>query len=152
MSANSRTVRALVGVVALGAIAISGCSSDAKSDPATTPVAAETTLPAAVTSIAAVTSAPAETTADTTAASAPAAGGAALTIKGFTFSTLTAAVGEPITITNEDTAPHTVTADDGSFSVDVPAGGTAELTIPAAGTFAIHCSIHSSMVGSITVG
>lgn len=150
MSANSRTVRALVGAVALGAIAITGCSSDAKSDPTTTPVVAETTLPAAATSIATETSAPAETNADTTAASAPAAG-AALTIKGFTFSALTATVGEPITVTNEDTAPHTVTADDGSFSVDVPAGGTAELTIPTAGTFAIHCTIHSSMAGSITI-
>ena len=32
-----------------------------------------------------------------------------------------------------------------------PAGGTATLTIDAAGSYAIHCEIHSSMHGTISV-
>lgn len=148
MNANTHTARALLGALALAAVAITGCSSSSKSAATTSPAAAASTVAAAATSAPADTGAPA----DTVATSTPAAGGAALTIKGFAFSALTAPAGQAITVTNEDTAAHTVTADDGSFSVDVPAGGTATLTVATAGTYAIHCKIHSSMKGSITIG
>jgi plastocyanin len=139
----TRTSRALAASVALTAIAITGCSSDSKS-------AATTAAPAATTAAPADTSAPDASTA-TTGGSAD-AGAASMTIKGFKFSAVTAVAGEAITVTNEDTAAHTVTDDGGTFSVDVPAGGTATLTVPAAGTYEIHCNIHSSMKGSITIG
>ena len=95
------------------------------------------------------TAAPAATGAGGTTAAAPAGGG--LSISGNTFSAASVAAGTEFTITNNDSVAHTVTADDDSFSVDVPAGGTATLTIDAAGSYPIHCKIHSSMHGTITV-
>jgi plastocyanin len=83
---------------------------------------------------------------DTTAA--PAGG---LTISGNTFSAASTTAGTEFTITNNDSVAHTVTDDAGLFDVDVPAGGTAPLKIDTAGTYAIHCEIHSSMHGTITV-
>src|SRR5687768_7200351 len=41
----------------------------------------------------------------------------------------TTAVGQPVTVTNNDPMPHTVTAADGSFNVEVPANGTVNLTV-----------------------
>lgn len=55
---------------------------------------------------------------------------------------LTATVGQPITITNNDDMPHTVTADDGSFDVTVPAKGTAQVTATKAGKSAYTCTLH----------
>jgi plastocyanin len=84
-----------------------------------------------------------------TDAGAPAAAG--LTISGNTFSVAAVTAGTPFTITNNDSVGHTVTDDAGSFDVAVPGGGSETLTIPAAGTYAIHCEIHASMHGTITV-
>ena len=72
-------------------------------------------------------------------------------MSGNTFSAASVTAGTEFAITNSDSVAHTVTADDGSFDVAVPANGTATLTIPTAGSFAIHCKIHSSMHGTITV-
>ena len=55
---------------------------------------------------------------------------------------LTAGVGQPITVTNNDPMPHTVTAADGSFNVEVPAKGTVNLTVPKAGKFPYDCTFH----------
>ncbi len=92
------------------------------------------------------------TSSDTAAPAVSSATDAAgLTISGNTFSAASVIAGTEFTITNNDGVAHTVTADDDSFSVDVPAGGTAPLTIDAAGSYPIHCNIHSSMQGTITV-
>ena len=61
------------------------------------------------------------------------------------------AAGASISITNDDSATHTVTADDGAFDVEAPAGETVELVAPGAGTYPYHCSIHSSMTGTLIV-
>ena len=53
-----------------------------------------------------------------------------------------AKVGQPITVTNNDDAPHTVTAKDGSFDVTVPAKGSATVTVPKAGSFPYTCTFH----------
>ena len=154
----NRTARALTATIAFGAIAIAGCSSDSKS--ATTTAAALTTVAAtaAPTTAAATvptTQAPAATVAATTVpastAGSAAAGGATMSIKGFKFSDVKASAGQEITVTNEDTAPHTVTADDGSFNVKVAAGASATFTVAAPGTYAIHCTVHPSMKSSITI-
>src|SRR5262245_19485284 len=90
----------------------------------------------------------APTPAGSVAASAPAAGGggcstsseegaAQVGIENFTFSPgdVTAAVGETITWTNEDSAPHTATLDDGACDTgNIAQGGTAGLVFDAAGT------------------
>jgi plastocyanin len=99
------------------------------------------------------------------AASAPAAGGAAcsqtadagtvaVAIKDFAFgpADIQAKVGDTITFSNKDSAPHTATLDDGSCSTGtISPGGSDGLTFTAAGTYAFHCKIHSSMHGTITV-
>jgi plastocyanin len=93
-------------------------------------------------------------TSDVTAApsadsGAPAAAG--LTISGNTFSVASVSAGAEFTIVNNDSVGHTVTDDAGSFDVAVGGGSSEPLTIPAAGTYSIHCKIHGSMHGTITV-
>ncbi|HEX3087804.1 MAG TPA: peptidoglycan-binding protein [Ilumatobacteraceae bacterium] len=88
------------------------------------------------------------TTAPPTTTAAPAPG---LTISGNAFSEAAVTAGTEFTITNKDAVAHTVTADDGTFDVAVPAGGTVPLKIDTPGSFAIHCRIHASMHGTITV-
>jgi len=72
--------------------------------------------------------------------------GKAITINSFQYSPdhLPVKVGDKVTITNNDDAPHTVTANDGSFNADVPAHGTATLTVPKAGAHPYHCTYHST--------
>src|SRR3954462_12125994 len=73
-----------------------------------------------------------------------------LTIQGIAFnpSTINAAGGSTVSITNKAGLEPTVTADDGSsFSVDVK-GDSAKLTAPSkAGSYAFHCQIHTTMHG-----
>lgn len=132
------TFRTMAVSSVLCLLALAGCSSDSKSS---------STTSAPTATVAATTSAGSGGSTATSAA----AGGAVLTISGFKFSDLTVAAGQQITINNSDSAKHTVTADDKSFSVEVPGKGTATLTIAKAGTYTIHCEIHSSMKGTITV-
>lgn len=94
-----------------------------------------------------------------TPSSAPSAaasnvGGNAVSIASFSFqpAAITVSVGTTVTWTNNDSASHTVTADDGSFkSGTLATGATFSQTFATAGTFAYHCSIHSSMKGTVTV-
>lgn len=83
----------------------------------------------------------------------PAASGApvGLTVENSSFSAGSVTAGTEFTIENKDSVTHTVTDDAGSFDVRVSGGGTQPLTIPAAGTYKIHCKIHNSMHGTITV-
>ena len=90
------------------------------------------------------------------ASSAAQAGGTGMTVSIANFSfqpaTIAVPVGATVTWTNNDTTGHTVTADDGSFKSDTLApGATFSHTFAAAGTFAYHCSIHTSMTGTVTV-
>ena len=79
----------------------------------------------------------------------------AVAIGGFAFSpaTITVAVGDTITWTNNDPQTHTATADDASWNSGNIAGGggTKAVTFTTAGTFPYHCAIHSSMTGTVTV-
>ena len=86
-----------------------------------------------------------------TVAGAPAAAG--LTISGNTFSVAAVTAGTEFTIVNNDSVGHTVTDDasPAAFDVAVAGGGSEILTIPEAGTYNIHCKIHASMHGTITV-
>ena len=61
------------------------------------------------------------------------------------------APGDTIMWTNEGAQPHTVTADDGSFDSGVlNPGDSYMVTFMGEGTKTYHCSIHPSMVGSVT--
>jgi len=76
-------------------------------------------------------------------------------IRGMAFepATLTIAIGDSVTFTNEDSAPHTATATNDAFDTGrLGRGDAASLTFSAAGRFDYACAIHSSMTGAITVG
>ena len=80
-------------------------------------------------------------------------GALAVTIKSLTFSpaTLAAKVGDTVTVTNQDGFAHTFTADDNSFDTGSFASGSKTVKLTKAGTIAYHCSIHSSMHGTLQV-
>jgi plastocyanin len=99
------------------------------------------------------------------AASEPAAGGAACTpgdaagevtatIANFAFApaAITATVGQTVTFTNNDDAPHTATLDDDSCTTEtLNTGDAGGLTFGTAGTYPFHCAVHPNMKGTITV-
>jgi plastocyanin len=62
-------------------------------------------------------------------------------------------VGGKVTWTNGTDAPHTVTSDSGGelASATIGPGTTFSHTFTAMGTFAYHCTIHTYMVGKVTV-
>lgn len=79
-----------------------------------------------------------------------------VSIIGFAFvqANITVKKGTMVTWTNNDTTAHTVTetdSQDGPNSQDLNQGQTYSFTYNTAGTFKYHCSIHSSMTGSVTV-
>jgi len=118
----------------------------------------------ATTAPSAAASAAAPSVEATTEASAPAggavctesaaAGEVSVAVKDFAFNpaTITATVGQTITFTNGDSAPHTATLDDGSCTTPNIANGASDgLTFSAAGTYPFHCNVHPNMKGTITV-
>ncbi len=62
-------------------------------------------------------------------------------------------VGQTIAWQNGDSTTHDVTADAGQFNTGAIAPGTtsAPIMMSAAGSFGYHCSIHPTMVGTVTV-
>ena len=94
-------------------------------------------------------------TTGTTGETAGGGGGTSITIADFAFDpdTITVSGSTEVTITNDDSAPHTVTADDGhSFdSGTVDSGASTSISAPAAGTYSYHCTIHPFMKGKLVV-
>lgn len=84
---------------------------------------------------------------------ASAEGEAEIVIVDFTFTGAdTVAVGETLTVTNEDSVGHTWTAEDDQFdSGTLSQGETFEYTFEEAGEFDYVCTIHPQMSGTITV-
>jgi len=80
-------------------------------------------------------------------------GGTAATIANFAFSPnpVTVSSGGTATWTNNDSTAHTVTFDSGPNCGNVAAGASVTATFSVPGTYAYHCTIHSSMKGSVTV-
>jgi plastocyanin len=66
---------------------------------------------------------------------------------------INAKVGDVITWTNGDTAPHKVALDDGSCAMtdNIPGGGSKSLVFSVAGSFPFHCAVHLIMKGTITI-
>jgi plastocyanin len=70
----------------------------------------------------------------------------------FTPPTLNVSAGTQVSWTNTGPSNHTVTANDGSFdSGTIQRNATFNFTFAKAGTFAYHCSIHPTMLGTVTV-
>jgi plastocyanin len=88
-------------------------------------------------------------------AEADAAAAATVEIKDFAYSPdpVTASVGDAISWTNGDSAPHTATLDDDSCGTgNLSQGATGALVFSAAGTYPYHCAVHpDQMTGTITV-
>lgn len=79
-----------------------------------------------------------------------------VTIQNFAFSpaAITVKKGATVTWTNNDQVAHTVTETDGKTGPDSSAlnpGQTFTFTYNSVGTFQYHCSIHTSMTGTVTV-
>ncbi len=75
-------------------------------------------------------------------------------VGGFAWGAVTAKVGEVVTWTNGDDAPHKLAFDDGTCTMPANiagGGGMQSLTFSKAGTFAFHCTLHGQMPGSITI-
>lgn len=76
----------------------------------------------------------------------------AVAIQGMKFvpDDLSVAVGDTVTFTNMDSAPHTGTAKDGSFETGkLSKGKSGTVTISAAGDHAYFCKVHPNMKGVI---
>lgn len=129
-----RTLKfALLTFALLLAVGLVGCSYGGSSTPA--PSGGGTTAPSG-----------------STGSSQPSAGGATVTEQNFAFnpSSLTVKVGETVTFTNNDSAPHNV-AIDGKELGTQNQGETKTWTATKAGSFPYSCVIHPSMTGQITV-
>jgi plastocyanin len=136
-------------LVALAAtlLLVAACSSGGG---ATTAPSAAPAEPSAAASEAPASEAPAAAACEKSAAG----GEVDVSIEGFAFNPadITATVGQTITFTNGDSAPHTATLDDGSCTTPNIANGASEgLTFNAAGTYPFHCTVHPDMKGTITI-
>jgi plastocyanin len=88
-------------------------------------------------------------------AAATPAGGPVITIKNFAFTgDLTVLTGATVVVRNADTVMHTLTAADGGFTTrTIQPGRSATFTAPKiAGNYAITCTFHPGMAGTLTVG
>ncbi|MGZ8629535.1 MAG: cupredoxin domain-containing protein [Actinomycetota bacterium] len=56
-----------------------------------------------------------------------------------------------IALTNADSTDHTFTLDDGSVDVAIAAGEKTTATVDLTESVGFHCSIHSSMTGTLQV-
>lgn len=80
-------------------------------------------------------------------------GGTEIVMEGFAFNPSTITVSGPteVTVTNNDTAPHTFTLDDGSVDLALGAGETGTATVDVSETTGFMCTIHPSMTGTVEV-
>jgi len=117
----------------------------APSTPATNPV---TETPVAA------STQPSNTVTGTVAAPSSPSTQANVTINNFAFDppTLTVKVGSIVQWTNQQDTDHTVTSDTGEWdSGHLSQGQSFQQTFAKSGTFPYHCSIHSTMKGTIVV-
>lgn len=135
--------RPLVTLAAGAILILAACSSSAA-----------TSAPAAAPSAAPSVEASAPPAAGPACVESAAAGEVAVAIKDFTFgpADIQAKVGQTVTFTNGDSAPHTATLDDGTCTTpNIAGGGSDGLLFSAAGTYPFHCNVHPNMKGTITV-
>lgn len=137
-----------LGLALAAALALAACSAGTSTTAANVPNATSqvpTSAPA---------SAPAPAPALNSAMPSSVTAAAAVTIQGFAFhdKALTVKLGQPVTWTNQDGAAHTVTFDAGGVdSGRLTTGAGFVHAFTTAGSFTYHCSIHTSMTGTITV-
>lgn len=141
------------------AVALVGCGSDDENGTTATTTTAPAATAAAETTTAGGTAggygqqtAPAATA--TSGAGGATAAAATVVIDDFKFDPANATfkVGQTVTVTNKDTAPHTWTSSEGGFDTGtLQPGESGTVTLSKAGTFKVICTLHPSMTGTITV-
>ncbi len=146
----------ILPLLAVAAIA-AGCGSDSSTSSAGygEPTAAATgTAAPAKTAVAAATETPGGGS-ETGVAPADKAADISVDIANFAFAPkdIQAKVGQTITFTNNDSAPHTATATEGAKfdSGQLDQGKSFSYTAKKAGTIQFVCSFHPNMTGTITV-
>lgn len=88
-----------------------------------------------------------------TTTAAPEEPAAVITMANLAYSgAATVAVGQTVTVTNEDTVDHTWTAVDGEFdSGNIAQGASFDHSFDEVGEYDYFCTIHPTMTGTITV-
>lgn len=146
MKARTKTSSALGLAVAAAVLVLSGCGGMSGSGTTAAP-----TVTGQVRSTPATTKhAPTASGTGSTPAPAP----AEILIKGFKYQGgETVSPGAEITVTNEDSEPHTITADTGdAFDVTIKGSGTTTFTAPTKpGSYPYHCIFHGNMKSTLTV-
>ncbi|MEX1172466.1 MAG: cupredoxin domain-containing protein [Chloroflexota bacterium] len=143
----SRPLPPILSVLTGLALVLAACSTG------TAPTVAPTTAPTAAPTTAPTTPSPTEPTADTCLPSTE-TGTVAVQIQGFAFAPgrVQAKVGEVITFTNSDGAPHTATLDVGSCTTPtLGKDASGSLVFSAAGEYPFHCRIHPDMTGTFEI-
>jgi plastocyanin len=77
-----------------------------------------------------------------------------VTIQNFQYSPqpVQAKVGDVVSWTNKDSAPHSATMDDGSCDTDtIASNASAMLVFTAPGTYTYHCKVHPGQMKDVTV-
>jgi plastocyanin len=76
-----------------------------------------------------------------------------IVIQGFTFQPSTISVSGPtdVTVTNEDSTPHTFTLDDESVDLELAGGENGTATIDVSDSTGFFCRIHPNMTGTVEV-
>jgi plastocyanin len=76
-----------------------------------------------------------------------------IVIQGFTFQPSTISVSGPtdVTVTNEDSAPHTFTLEDESVDLELAGGESGTATIDVSEPTGFFCRIHPNMTGTVEV-
>jgi plastocyanin len=144
----SRTLSLAVAAAVL--LIVSACSGGTASSPA------PASQPAATEALPSEPPAASESGAATEAcAPSTDAGAVTATIAGFAFSpaTITAKVGDVISWTNNDSAPHTATveSDETCTTESLANGASGGIVFNTAGSYDYFCKIHPNMTGKIEV-
>lgn len=142
MQRLSQPLLILIAGLALAACGGGTTTSAPAASPAATPAASE--------------AAPSEGGAAAACESAPAGAAAAVEveIRDFTYSPepVSAAVGDVITWTNADSAPHTASLEDGSCGTEnLNQGDSGGLVFNAPGTYTYRCNVHPGQMAGFTI-
>ena len=148
-----RPIFRALGPLSAAALLLAACGGGT---PTSAPTSGAASAPPAATS--AATTAPAATTAgaklcDDVTQAAPATEVEA-SVADFTWSSpVEAKVGQVVTWTNGDTAPHGVQTDEAGCKMNgsIAANAKRSLVFNQAGTFSFFCFVHPDMKGSITI-
>jgi plastocyanin len=146
----SRTILALFSVLLL---VLGACSGATASAPATAAPASE--APASEAPASAPAASESAAAGETACAPSTETGTVSATMANFAFdpASITASVGDVITWTNNDSAPHTatVTSDPTCTTDSLASGATGSLVFNTAGSYEFFCKIHPTMKGTIEV-